>query len=108
MFKAYKIRKKDSMPMGDIMKLFVKRNGLAPGLNTSLVFAAWDKVSGVGPYTLRKFYRDGVLYCTLSSSVVRSRLFPWREGLKEGINRELSSNPLFDASRGLVKSIVLK
>lgn len=96
------------MPMGEIMKLFVKRNGLAPGLNTSLVFSAWDKVSGAGPYTIRKFYRDGTLYCTLSSSVVRSRLYPAREGLKEGMNKELSANPLFDASRGLVKSIILK
>ena len=108
MFKPYKIKKTDPKPMGDIMKLFIKKNGLTNGVNVQIVHAAWDKVTGAGPYTLSKFYKDGTLTVRLSSSVVRNQLYFQKDSLMEMINKELSEDPLFDQKDGLVKNIILK
>lgn len=95
--------------MEKIMKLFIEANGLSKGIGYQTVFEMWDKVSGAAQFTLRKFYRDGVLYVTVSSSVVRNQLYFQRETLVGLINEELSKDPLYNVQKnGLVKSIVLK
>lgn len=108
MFRSYKIRKREAEPLEDIMKLFIKRQGLTASMNCQLIFEAWDNVSGAAAYTLNKFYKDGVLYCTISSSVIRNQLFFQKDGILQGINDEISQNSLFDKTKGLVKTIVLK
>lgn len=90
------------------MKLFISRNGLTTGVNCQMVFEAWDQVSGAGAYTIGKFYRQGNLYCTISSSVVRNQLYFQKDALVELLNETLRKNPLFDQKKGLVKNIILK
>lgn len=108
MFRPYKIKKTEPESLENIMKLFISRNGLSTGINCQMVFEAWDKVSGASSFTLGKFYRDGNLYCTISSSVVRNQLYFQRDSLVELVNQELLRNPLFDKKKGLVKNIILK
>lgn len=108
MFRTYKINRRDAEPMEDLMKLFLKRTGLAFGMNCQLVFNAWDKVSGAGRYTSRKFYKDGVLWCTISSSVVRNQLYFQKDAILLELNKALKEEKLFDLSKGLVSSIVLR
>ena len=72
---------------------------------------SWDAVSGVAEYTVGKYLKDGVLYCSMSSSVVRSRIFPRREELVKKINEYLREDELFvpdDPHTGYVRQIVLK
>lgn len=87
---------------------YIRQMKLTSGLNRQKIFNAWDKVSGAGRYTLGKFYSKGVLYCTISSSVLRSQLYLQRETILEALNAELEKDPQYDRGQGPVKSIVLK
>ena len=97
--------------MEEIVPMYIRTMKLSAGLNTQRVFAAWDEVSGVRDFTLRKYYRDGRLYITLSSSMVRSHLEFQKDAILLAINNLLEKDRLFlkdDAKVGFVKEIILK
>ena len=97
--------------MGTLVPMFVRMRGLSAELNTQRVFAAWDEVSGVKDFTLRKFYRDGKLYVTISSSMVRSHLEFQKDSMLSAVNEFLEKDTLFDKSCskiGFVKEIILR
>ena len=84
---------------------------LAAGLNTQRIFEAWDACSGAGPFTLRRYFRGGKLYITLSSSVIRNQLLFQKEALIEKMNEFLSKDPLFtddNNSVGYIQALILK
>lgn len=94
--------------MDTLILEYIRQMKLASGLNRQKIFNAWDKVSGAGRYTIGKFYSKGVLYCTISSSVLRSQLYLQRGMLLCALNKELENDPQYDRSLGPIKSIVLK
>lgn len=103
--------RKEALSMGEIIPMYIRALKLISGLNTQRVFAAWDSVSGVKNFTLRKFYRDGRLYVTLSSSMVRSHLEFQKDALVLAVNDFLEKDGLFVkdyAKVGFVKEIILK
>ena len=105
------IGKKEAVGMDGLVEAYIKNMGLAPGLNTQRIFHAWDACSGAAPFTLKRFFRSGTLYITVSSSMVRNQLYFQKDLLLEKINAALSADPLFTADNrtvGYVKSIVLK
>ncbi len=65
---AVKIHRKEAVGMEEIVRQYIQSMKLATGLNTQRVFAAWDACSGAAPFTLKRFFRGGKLYITLSSS----------------------------------------
>ena len=76
-----------------------------------LYHAAWDAVSGAAKWTISRYCRNGILYCSISSSVVRSRLFLDRKDILEKINAFLRDDGLFvkdDPRTGFLRDIVLK
>ena len=73
-----RITRKRAMSMEELVPLYIKSMKLSAGLNTHRIFAAWDEASGAAGYTLKRFFRDGKLYITLNSSVVRNHLCPSR------------------------------
>lgn len=105
-----RLSRKDPQTMDDVIKEYIRSMKIAAGLNEQLIFNAWDAVSGVAGYTVSRYLKNGVLYCSLSSSVVRSRLFPHRDELVKKINSFLEQDELFvrdDPGTGLLKGIVL-
>ncbi len=97
--------------MDKIVEAYIKSMKIAAGLNTQRVFAAWDACSGAGPYTLRRFYRGGKLYITLSSSVMRCQLSLQREVLIEKMNAFLTQDVLFTTDNktvGFIQELILK
>ena len=75
------------------------------------VFEAWDEVSGASRYTLDRFFRDGILYCTISSSVVRNQLYFQRDVLVRKMNEILEKDPLLvrdGLKTPLIRTLVLK
>lgn len=99
------------MTVGDSIMEFLRLARLNSGLNNQSIFSAWDEVSGAGKYTVRRFYRAGVLYVTLASSAARTHLSGQLDLLLERINAVLAQDPLFDredSSTGYVKEIRLK
>ena len=105
------LRRREAVGMDELMDMFVKNMKIASGLNSQRIADAWDEVTGAGRYTLDKYVRNGVLYCTMSSSMVRDRLSFQKIAIVEQINERLKSDPLFtpeDKKISFIKSIVLK
>jgi len=103
--------RKEALGMDQLIPLYIRALKLSAGLNTQRVFAAWDAVSGVAGQTLRKFYRDGKLYVTISSSMIRSHLEFQKPSLIQAMNRFLEKDELFvkDYDKvGFVKELILK
>lgn len=93
-FKPAATHRQNAEPLSDILQLFVKANGLGPGLRRQAVFQAWDQASGQAGYISNKYLKDNVLYVTVSSSVVRSQLMFQKECLLQRINEILSEDEL--------------
>ncbi len=97
--------------MDQLIPLYIRALKLSAGLNTQRVFAAWDAVSGLSAQTLRKFYRDGKLYVTISSSMLRSHLEFQKAALIQAMNDFLEQDDLFvkDYDKvGFVRELILK
>ena len=105
------LEKKNAVSVNSLISAYIKEMGLAPGLNTQRIFAAWDNCSGAGPFTLKRFFRSGTLYITLNSSMVRDQLSFQKEILVEKMNAYLAHDELFtDDNRtvGYIQKLVLK
>ena len=97
--------------MDALIPLYLRSMQLTLPLNARRIFAAWDAASGAGPFTLRRFFRDGTLYITVDSSVVRNQLWFQRDVLVEKINALLAEDELFTPdprSDGPVRQLILK
>ena len=108
---SVRIARKKALSMDEVVRMYVQSMKLAPALNTRRIFAAWDDASGAAPYTLKRFFRDGRLYITLSSSVVRNQLSFQSDALIEKMNAILSKDELFardDTRVFYVKELILK
>ena len=108
---SVRLARKKALTMEELVPMYIKSMKLTAGLNTQRIFAAWDDASGAAPYTLKRFFRDGRLYITLSSSVVRNQLSFQSDALVEKINSILSRDGLFtkdDARVSYVKELILK
>lgn len=106
-----RIHRKEAVSMDELVKQYIRSMKLAAGLNTQRIFAAWDACSGAGEFTLKRFFRDGKLYITLSSSVVRNQLHFQKEDLVEKMNRFLSNDSLFTEDNrtvGYIQELILK
>ena len=106
-----RVARKTAAPLSELIRTWLKSERLTAGLNTQRIYAAWDAASGAGRYTVRRYFRDGRLYITVDSSVVRSQLYFQRDTLVAKINARLAEDELFtrdDARVGLVKELVLK
>ena len=106
-----RVARKTAVSLSEAIQEYLKVAKLSAGLNTQRIFAAWDAASGAGRYTVRRFFRDGKLYITVDSSVVRSQLSFQRDALLKKINALLAEDSLFtrdDARVGFVRELILK
>lgn len=102
---------KNALPISEVLREMFRSSGAAATHNGRRIFAAWDEASGAGAYTIRRFFRDGVLYITMKSSVLATQLSMQKEALTEKINAILSDDPLFireDSHTGFVKELRIK
>ena len=109
--KPVRISRKKPLTMDEVVSMYIKSMKLSAGLNTQRIFAAWDEASGAAPFTLKRFFRDGRLYITLNSSVIRNQLSFQRDALVEKINEILSKDDLFtkdDDRVSFVNELILK
>lgn len=105
-----RIARKNALPLVEVFKQMLAESGASSTHNTNLIFSAWDTVSGAGAYTIKRFFRDGKLYITLSSSVICSQLAMQKDVLVAKINSSLAGNELYigQAVDGPVKQLILK
>lgn len=105
------LKRKTAYDMQEIVRMYIRAMKLSSGLNRQCIFRAWEDASGAGNYTLKKFYRDGKLYITVSSSVIRNQLYFQKDVLVEKMNEMLSGNELFTSDgncTAYIKELILK
>ena len=106
-----RIHRKQALSMEELVQQYIKSMKLAAGLNTQRIFEAWDACSGAGPFTLKRFFRDGKLYITLNSSVIRNQLCFQKDVLVEKMNARLAEDKLFTADNrtvNFIRELILK
>ena len=84
--------------LASALQLMLRQNGLAPEFNRRRIDSAWDEASGAGAYTIRRYFKDGKLYVTVNSSVLRSQLHFQKAALLESMNRLLGEDELFSGT----------
>lgn len=109
-FKPAKLRRTSAEPVGDILKLFVVHNRLGYGLFDQELFRLWDSISGAGRHSTNKFFRDGTLYVTITSSLLRSQLNFQLDLIRIKINQMLDESETVNLSgiTDRVEKIVLR
>ena len=85
-FKPAKIQRVNAEPLSSALSSFITVNGLAEGLFRQKVFSCWEELAGTAGYESGKYLKDGVLYVTFKSSVVRSSLSFRLPEILEGVN----------------------
>lgn len=106
-----RIGRKEAQGMQELISQYIREMKLASGFNRQRVFEAWAEVSGASRYTVDMFFRDGNLYCTISSSVVRNQLYFQRDMLVRKMNEYLDRDDMLvrDAGGGpVVNNLILK
>lgn len=109
--KPLRLERKPVMEMSEVIEMYIKSMKLTSGLNTQRIYKAWDEASGAAQYTVRRYFRDGKLYITLNSSVVRNQLGFQNNLLVEKINSILEKDELFtedDTKVSYVQTLILK
>lgn len=97
--------------MNTLIREVLKENRMTEAFNSRCIFRAWDQASGAAEYTVRRFFRDGKLYITLSSSVVRSQLYFQQDVLLQKINSIARNDEFFtdtESVKGPVTQLILK
>lgn len=110
-FENIRFTRKEALSMEEVVARYIKSMKLAAGLNTHRIYEAWDACSGAARFTLKRYFKSGRLYITLSSSVVRNQLYFQKDLLVEKMNAFLSGDPLFtpdNRSVGFVQELILK
>lgn len=106
-----RLPRKQAISVAEALREMFRSERLGATLNTRRVFVAWEEASGAGDFTIRKFFRDGVLYVTLSSSVLASQLSMQKAALLEKMNAILAGDPLLireDEHEQIVKELRIK
>lgn len=107
------LRRRHSLPIESIAGNILGEMKLLPGLRRQTIFNTWYRISGAEAYTVNLGFNDGILFVTMSSSVVRTQLSFQLDWILSAINQALAEDKVFislyggDASNA-VKKIVLR
>lgn len=106
-----RMRRQEAVGMDELVKQFIKEMRLDKGMNRQRLVQVWNEVTGASGYTLSVNFDKGVLYCTISSSVVRNQLYFQREAIVGQMNEVLRNDDMFiwDWQQGsCIKTLVLR
>ena len=85
------MKRNNTEQIGDVLRQFLRQQGLETPLNEYRLVDAWKDVVGpvITRYTTNLFIKNQVLYVSLSSSVIRQELMMGREMLIRNLNAQL-------------------
>ncbi|MBR2477623.1 MAG: DUF721 domain-containing protein [Bacteroidales bacterium] len=88
------MKRENTQLIKDVLQEFIKEERLEDGLQRVRIFSTWDLVVGDAGAraTTSKFFRDGILYCTINSSIIRTQLYYRKEEIVQQMNKLLSSD----------------
>lgn len=87
------MKRNNAEQIGDVLRQFLRQQGLETPLNEYRLVDAWKDVVGpvITRYTMNLFIKNQVLYVSLSSSVIRQELMMGREMLIRNLNAQVGS-----------------
>ena len=87
------MKRNNAEQIGDVLRQFLRQQGLETPLNEYRLVDAWKDVVGpvITRYTTILFIKNQVLYVSLSSSVIRQELMMGREMLIRNLNAQVGS-----------------
>lgn len=96
------MKKQSSVKLGDLLKDYLSDIGKSQGILGARVVRCWDETmeENVVKATSSKFFREGILYVTLSSSIIRTILTRRKKSIVYLLNKSLGGM--------YVKSLVLR
>ena len=88
MWKTEKSKHETSHGIGDIIRQYLRQEGLETPLNETRMAAAWSEVMGqaIARYTGDVFVKNQVLYVHLKSPALKANLMMGREALVRKLN----------------------
>lgn len=96
------MKRQDAMPIGEILRNLLKTQHLDNKLDEMKLIKLWPQIMGqtIAEYTQRIYMKNGILYISLTSAVLRSELLMCREMLIKRLNEEMGTP--------LVKDIIFR
>lgn len=96
------MKRQDAMPIGEILRNLLKTQHLDNKLDEMKLIKIWPQIMGqtIAEYTQRIYIKNGILYISLTSAVLRSELLMCREMLIKRLNEEMGTP--------LVKDIIFR
>lgn len=87
------MKRNNTEQIGDVLRQFLRQQGLETPLNEYRLVDAWKDVVGpvITSYTTNLFIKNQILYVSLSSSVIRQELMMGREMLIRNLNAQVGS-----------------
>jgi len=92
------MRRDNTEVIGDIIRKFIREEGLETPLNEQRLLKAWEEVLGpsISSYTSKLYIKNQVLYVHLSSSVLRQELMMNREMLVKSLNKHVGATVIIN------------
>lgn len=87
------MRRNNAEQIGDVIRYFLRQQGLESPLNEYRLVQAWDDMVGpaIARYTDNLYIKNQTLYVHLSSAVLRQELMMARELLIKNLNRAVGA-----------------
>lgn len=96
------IRRQESLSIADLLQSYVKELSLEDDFVKLRIYEEWDRVVMKlgGGICIGRYFKDGILYCSISSSAIRNILYYDLPGIVNRINSAVPG--------GHLKKIVLR
>jgi predicted nucleic acid-binding Zn ribbon protein len=98
MYNRDKDRYNNFQSLQEILSKIVNGSNLTKGIRETRAVQAWSQVTGtaIQRVTTSVYLRNGVLYVSLNSSIIRSELLMHKDRIMEALNREAGGKVVFD------------
>ena len=87
------MRRNNAEQIGDVIRFFLRQQGLESPLNEYRLVQAWSDVVGpaMARYTSNLYIKNQILYVHLTSSVLRQELMMGRDILVRNLNEKVGA-----------------
>lgn len=92
------MKRKKAMPIGDLLRQYLRHEGLETPLNQHRLVSSWSEVMGNGiqKYTGDIFIKNQTLWVKINSSIVRHELTLGREQITRRLNEHVGAQVIAD------------
>ena len=92
------MKRQNALPIGDMIRRFLREGGLESPLNEYRLIQAWETVLGqaIARYTGQMYIKNQTLYVHLNSPALRQNLQMSRQSLVQRLNEAVGAQVIVD------------